>query len=158
MSYFHINELLRIQKEHRAIVDILNSFNKKQTTPGKLKPTIAKMSVLDADGVGSAINSINDAYALLLIATAERFMRQYLQSLNLNAPIGSEPKLSALIEKCRKEFNKSKPRITIKPDEVRQMQNLRIQRNMYAHGDRLSVFPAINQIVQTLGIFFDKLP
>ncbi len=158
MSYIHINELLRIQKEHRAIVDILNSFNKKQTTPGKLKPTTAKMSVLDADGVGSAINSINDAYALLLIAAAERFMRQYLQSLNLNSPIGSELKLSALIEKRRKELNKSKPRITIKPDEVRQMQNLRIQRNMYAHGDRLSVFPAINQIVQTLGIFFDKLP
>ena len=83
-------------------------------------------------------------------------MRKYLDLLFV--PLGPEPKLSALIDKCRKEFNKTKPKIPIQTDIANEVHNLRVQRNAYAHGYTSSAFPPVARVIIILGRFFDQLP
>ena len=111
---------------------------------------------MDTDIAEAAIATANDAYALLLIARCEGFMRDYLVSLGI--VLEREPKLSSLIDRTRKLFNQSGPRIPIRRDTTQDVHDLREQRNAYAHGYGSSVFPPVAGMTVILGRFFDQLP
>lgn len=111
---------------------------------------------MDTDIAEAAIATANDAYALLLIARCEGFMRDYLVSLGI--VLEREPKLSSLIDRTRKLFNQSGPRIPIRRDTTQDVHDLREQRNAYAHGYGSSVFPPVARMTVILGRFFDQLP
>ena len=111
---------------------------------------------IDPDNIESALATANDAYALLLIATAERFLRDYLTSQSIALP--DDPKLDSLINQSRKVFNKKGPSIPMRLIDVQDMHRLREMRNAYAHGQRRSVFPSVRKVTEMLGRFFDYLP
>src|SRR5579862_9040824 len=109
MSHAHKDEFERIKREHEMVVSLLSSLAKK-TKKSKVgqKDRNFGLPFFDPDLLEAAVATANDAYALLLMARAEGFMRSYIDSLGI--PLGAEPKLSVLIDKCRKEFNKTSPR------------------------------------------------
>lgn len=157
MSHVHLDEFDRIKREHAEVVRLLSSFARKgqKKKPGQ-KSSLSDLPAFDPIPIEAAIATANDAYALLLIATAERFMRAYLTSQGI--PVGAEPKLSTLIDRCRKEFNKTNPRAPIRISDANEVQDLRRQRNEYAHSYGASVFPTIGRVVTILGRFFAPLP
>lgn len=157
MSYAHKDEFDRIKREHDMVVDFLLSLVKKKAKPkAGQKGQLSALPFFDSDILEAAVATANDAYALLLMASSEGFMRAYLNSMNI--PLGEEPKLSMLIDKCRKEFNKTNPKIPIRADLAQEVHDLRAQRNAYAHGYGSSTFPPIARMVTILGRFFDQLP
>ncbi len=157
MSIVHKVEFERIKREHAEVIALLTLLAKKRqkANAGK-KGQLAGVPSFDPDIIETAVANANDAYALLLIAKSEAFMRTYLDSLNV--PLGAEPKLSLLIDRCRREFNKQNPKIPIRTDAAQEVHYLREQRNAYAHGYSSNVFPPIARIVNILGRFFDQLP
>ena len=154
MSAAHKEEFERIKRENRIVIDLLR-FAAEKSRQGKIgrHPILSGIPSVDPMVIEAAIDTANDAYALLLIATAERFLRGYL-----NVPLNERPDLNALIHKCRKEFNKTGPEKPIRPDSVRDINDLREKRNLYAHGRASSVFPSIGRVAEVLGRFFDSLP
>ena len=157
MSQFHKEEFNRVRREYGQVVTLLTSFaNKPPQTRAGQKGAGSKLPVYDTYLLQTAIATANSAYALLLIAKAEAFMRAYLDALSIS--LGPEPKLSMLIDKCRKEFNNTKPKIPISADSANNVHDLREQRNTYAHVYASSVFPPVARIVVILGRFFDQLP
>ncbi len=157
MSQAHKNELLRIKNEYEEVAKLLSSLAQTKQKPSSLrKGQFSTLPHFDRNFLESAKATADDAYALILIAKSEGFMRDYLRSLNIL--LGSEPKLSVLIDKCRKEFNKTEPKIRIQRENAQAMHDLREQRNSYAHGYGSNIFPPIGKIVYVLGNFFDQLP
>lgn len=127
MSYAHKNEFERIKSEYEAVISLL-AFHAKEGQKIKKgrKIRLSGMSLHNPEILEAAAMNANDAYALLLIARAEGFMRVYLNSVN--TPLSAEPKLSTLIDKCRKEFNNTKSKIPIHSDIVKALHDLREQR------------------------------
>lgn len=154
MSHAHKDEFERIRLEHDVVVSFLTSEVRKSQKAKSSKLPLSKQAL--QDNLEASIATANDAYALLLIATAEGFMRSYIDSLGI--PLGSEPKLSVLIDRCRKEFKKTEPKIPIRTDIAEEVHDLRKQRNEYAHGYGSGRFPSVGRMVTTLGRFFDQLP
>lgn len=156
MSYAHKNEFERIKLEHEAVVALLTSAARHKRRKAGIKSVDDPAAAMDTDIAEAAIATANDAYALLLIARCEGFMRDYLVSLGI--VLEREPKLSSLIDRTRKLFNQSGPRIPIRRDTTQDVHDLREQRNAYAHGYGSSVFPPVARMTVILGRFFDQLP
>ena len=158
MSRAHSEELERIKQEYlnakRGLSTLAQTLQNMQPSRQRYYSGFSNVrhQLLEA-----AVITANDAYALLLIAKAEGFLRNYLMSLNPPIRIGNEPKLSSLIDKSYKAFNCSNPRIPIKVVHKVEFHDLRIQRNNYAHGNSCS-FPSVERVATTLGRFFDQLP
>ncbi|HLV81712.1 MAG TPA: hypothetical protein VKT32_15605 [Chthonomonadaceae bacterium] len=76
MSHVHLDEFDRIKREHPEVVRLLSSLARKgrKKKPGQ-KSSLTDLPAFDPIHIEAAIATANDAYALLLIATAERFMR-----------------------------------------------------------------------------------
>lgn len=157
MSAGHCAVLERISIEHQEAVRLLTAqarSSRQQRTPHKDPSTgapLSKSALYEA-----AVATANDAYALLLIATAEGFMRAYLRSLGVE--LGRDPKLTMLIDRSRKEFNKRTSRSRIHPSTVAAVHNLREQRNSFAHGRGPGVFPTVDKVARILGRFFAGIP
>ena len=150
MSYAHQNEFTRIEGEFEDVKELLESY----ASAGKHAKK--RLRNIDLDNINSALATANDAYALLLIATAERFLRDYLTSQNI--PLSDDPKLDRLINQSRRVFNRTGPRNPIRLNDVQDMHYLREMRDAYAHGQRRSVFPSCKKVATMLGRFFDHLP
>lgn len=156
MSYKHKSEFERIKREHKAVVDLLSAAVRRRTRKPGSRVVDDPVAAMDSEVAESAKATANDAYALLLMARCEGFMRAYLTTLGI--PLEGEPKLSTLIDRTRKEFNRSNPKIPIRSDIAAAVHDLREQRNAYAHGHGSNVFPPLGIMVATLGRFFDQLP
>ena len=157
MSQRHKDEFERIKREHDTVVLLL--LDKKVLRHGSTQVSKTKNSgVFNFDPLllESAVVNASDAYSLLLIAVSEGYMRSFLDSVGVKH--GNEPKLSNLINQCRKEYNSRKFGIPISLKASSDLHLLRQQRNTYAHGYGSSVFPPIDSIVAILGRFFDRLP
>lgn len=103
------------------------------------------------------MDTANDAYALLLIATSEGFIRAYLISLGV-IPLDDQSGMASLIDRSFKEFNRNIPKSLRRKNEDAPMKDLCKQRNTYAHGNGPNAFSSIGHIVTTLGEFFAHLP
>jgi hypothetical protein len=157
MSNAHQEEFKRIKLEHALVVAALRSaISEHRRNPKGRNSILSAFPGSDSMQIEAAIGTSNDAYALVLMATAERFMRAYLA--NQGIVLGDKPQLDVLMRRCCKEFNKTNPRIPIHPDAVREMDDLRKMRNEYAHGQSISVFPTVGRVAAILGRFFDQLP
>jgi len=156
VSYAHKNEFARILQEYEAVASLLSAAVRRRKRKPGTKMLDDPVAAMDSAVAEAAITTANDAYALLLMARCEGYMREYLMSLGV--PLDREPKLSTLIDRTRKEFNRSNPRIPIRPDIAAAVHDLREQRNAYAHGHGTNVFPPVDAMVVTLGRFFDQLP
>jgi|GEM_PF-5325674 len=154
MSDAHKNEFERIKREHDTVVSLL-SFHAKKSQKAK-KGQFSGLPFFAPDIIQAAVATANDAYALLLMARSEGFMRTYIDSQGILLRV--EPTLNVLIDKCRKEFNNTDPMIPIRPNIAQDVHDLRVQRNAYAHGYGSSVFPPVARMVIILGKFFDQLP
>jgi hypothetical protein len=157
MSAAHTDAFERIKVEHEEVIKALRlAALHSQGRLGHRKDRSSGSPLSRHDLLESAILTADDAYALLLIATAERFMRAYLRSVSVDLP--SEPKFSNLIDQCVKQFNSCDPRIPIRSEYAADLHNLRAQRNEYAHGHGASVFPTIGRVAMMLGRFFKEFP
>ena len=145
MSYAHQNEFTRIDGEFEDVKALLEFYI------GSGASTKKRLRNINADNIASALATANDAYCLLLIATAERFLRDYLTSQGI---LPQQPSLNTLINQSVRIFNAAGPPIPITKSDV----HLRDRRNEYAHGQRTSVFPSVRKVVVMLGRFFDRLP
>ena len=150
MSYAHQSEFTRIEGEFEDVKELLESYARAG------KRTKKRLRNIDSGNIESALATANDAYALLLIATAERFLRAYLTSQGIRLPAGPNP--GRWIDQCRNVFNSSVPQNPIRLNDAREMHNLREKRNAYAHGQSRSVFPSVRKVTEMLGRFFDHLP
>jgi hypothetical protein len=157
MSQAHKDAFERIKIEHQAVCGLLTQGARKPVAGGfqpKDPSTGAALSARDV--METAVATCNEAYALLLMATAEGFLRRYLDSIGVD--LGPEPKLSMLIDKCKKEFNDTDQRLPIHDNAAADLHNLRQQRNNYAHGHGTGVFPPVAAVVTRLGRFFAEIP
>lgn len=150
MSQRHDDILRAIRLEHDDVVAALKQAGggTKRGAPGR--PTY------DPRRLEVAIASADDAYALLLIATAEAFLREYLASLGI--AIGPEPKLSMLIDKSTKELNARSLGLAVLPEDRRKVHDLRVNRNTYAHGHSRAAFPSVPRVQDTLSRFLFPFP
>jgi len=156
VSEAHKNKFDKIRREH-AEVEALLTFaaqKGKNVNAGDMT-SVTGFPAYDAATIQTAANA-NDAYALLMVATAEGFMRGYLDSIGID--YGPEPKLNTLIDRCRKEFNKTNPRIKIRVMDAEKVHDLRRHRNSYSHGYGMRVFPTVPSVFMTLGRFFANIP
>ena len=156
MSSAHKNEFERIKLEHEAVVALLAAAARRTRRRAGSKLADDPVAAMDTDIAEAAIATANDAYALLLMARCEGVMRDYLVSLGIVQE--REPKLSSLIDRTRKQFNQSGPRIPIRQDAAQDVHDLREQRNAYAHGYGSIVFLPVARMTVILGRFFDQLP
>ena len=149
MSEHHKETLARIRREYSDAVTAL-TFARTAILKGR-----KDAPVLDPDRLEAAAASANDAYALLLVATAERFLREYLSSGGLTLP--KKPGLNNLVDQTRKHFNKAaKQRIRL--EDAGAVHDLRLDRNDYAHGYPNARFPGVARVAEVLGRFFTPLP
>lgn len=150
MSQRHDDALALVRREYDDVVAALTMSNKssKRGAPG--------VPAYDPARLDAAIEAAGDAYALLLIATAEAFLRDFLISVGID--VGDEPKLSMLIDKSVKEFNKSTTGTRIRPDEKIPFHDLRVARNTYAHGHARNVFPTVAKVQAMLAKFLHPFP
>jgi len=151
VSQRHDEALNGVRLEHADVVTALRrlSDNKKRGAPGN--PSYDPLR-LDA-----AIATADDAYALLLIATAEAFLREYLVSIGAIS-INAEPTLSTVINRATKELNSRTARRAIFPADKIPIDDLRAKRNAYAHGHGRSVFPSVPKVESILCKFLDPFP
>ncbi len=150
MSARHDAAFRAIRREHDDAVAALKLAlgGTKKGTPGLPGYNPAR---LDA-----AIATAGDAYALLLIASAEAFLRDYLLSIGVD--LGAEPKLSTLIDKATKELNLRTTGVKLRPEDRVSMHSLRTSRNEYAHGHGRSVFPSVPRVESVVSKFFSPFP
>jgi len=157
MSQAHKDAFERVKLEHEAVASLLRTAaqDKRGTTSHRKDPSTGS-PLQDQAILETAAITANDAYALLLLAKAEGFMRTYLTGQGIQLP--PAPKLANLIDRCFKECNLRDPANKIHANVASEFQVLRIQRNTYAHGHGSSVFPSVGRIVNVLGRFFNDLP
>lgn len=150
MSARHDETFRATRREHDDAMAALKlaQRGRKKGTPG--------LPACDPARLDAAIATAGDAYALLLIATAESLLREYLVSVNVQ--LGAEPKLSTLIDKAYKEMNLRTTGVKLRPDEKATMHNLRESRNAYAHGNGRSVFPSVPRVESVVSKFFNPFP
>jgi hypothetical protein len=150
MSQRHHAAFEAIRKEHDDVVAALKSASRgrKRGAPG--------VPAYDPLRLEAAIATAGDAYALLLIATAEGFLREYLQHLGVD--IGDEPKLSVLIDKAVKELNQRSSGIRLRSEDKNPMHDLRVSRNSYAHGHGTGVFPSVQAVQNVVSRFLHPFP
>jgi hypothetical protein len=157
MSVAHNNTFERIRIEHEEVVRLLREQARSGgARPARRKDPSTGLPTPRNIVLEGAVASANDAYALLLIATAEGFMRAYLAALGV--PLGREPKLNTLIDKCRKECNARSGGTSIHQSTAAEVHSLRDQRNNYAHGVASAVFPTVPRVAMVLARFFDRIP
>jgi ferric-dicitrate binding protein FerR (iron transport regulator) len=150
VSVRHDQAFREIRREYDDVVTALKFAERNHTNLNLGRPEF------DSTRLGAAIATAGDAYALLLVARAEAFMRDYLGSLGTS--LGSEPKLSTLIDKSYRELNLRSKGLRIRANEKIEMHNLRVSRNEYAHGHGRSVFPSIPRVETVLSKFFWLFP
>jgi hypothetical protein len=150
VSVRHSEAFRTIRGEYETVAAALRQAQKSK------KKGLSGVPDYDPARLDSALSTAGDAYALLLIATAEGFLRDYLLSLQL--PIGPEPKLSTLIDKAYKELNQRASGVKLRSEDRLAMHNLRQGRNQYTHGYRLSVFPSVAKVETVLAKFMSPFP
>jgi|SRR5579862_7251419 len=150
MSRRHDEAFGTIRAEHDTVVAALKQgqTGKKRGSPG--------LPGYDPLRLGAAISTAGDAYALLLISTAEAFLREYLTSIGVS--LSDEPKLSMLIDKSVKELNRRSTGVVLRPEEKVPMHDLRAMRNSYAHGHARTIFPSVPRVEVTLSRFMSPFP
>ena len=150
MSQHHHEVFEAIRDEYEDVVAALQkaSGGKKRGTPGR--------PAYNPERLPTAIVTAGDAYALLLIATAEAFLREYLS--NMGVAIRQEQTLSTLINQSAKELNGRSPGTPIRSVEKELMHSLRVNRNAYAHGHGRSVFPSVARVVSIVSRFLSPFP
>ena len=150
MSDHHHDVFTAIRREYDDVLVALRNAlrSEKRGAPGN--------PAYDPKRLTGAIETAEDAYSLLLIATAEGFLRQYLQSLNVD--VGNEPKLSMLIDKSFKELNERSSGIQLHPDVRREMHDLRAMRNHYAHGHGTGSFLPVAVVQRVVSRFLSPFP
>jgi|SRR5438067_1355598 hypothetical protein len=150
MSQRHADAFRAIRREHDDVVVALMRANRgrKRGAPG--------VPAYDPQRLEAAIATAGDAYALLLIATAEGFLRGYLRSIGISIP--AEPRLSRLIDQSFRELNHRSTGIQIRPADRQAMHELRASRNRYAHGHGTSVFPTVPRVEETVSRFLSPFP
>src|SRR5687768_2873786 len=96
MSKRHVEVLRQIQREYDNVVTALDLARRwtKKGAPGSPH--------YDPTDLDDAIETAGDAYSLLLIATAEGFLRQYLESIQVTGH--SHRGLDHLIRKATREL------------------------------------------------------
>jgi hypothetical protein len=157
VSEVHKYKLDEIRREHAEVEALLTfAAQKGQDVSAGAMMKVTGFPAYNAAKIQTAAANANDAYALLMIATAEGFMRAYLDSVGID--YGPEPKLNTLIDRCRREFNLSNPRIKIRIIDADRVHDLRRQRNSYSHGYGTQVFPTVSSVFMTLGRFFANMP
>jgi gluconate 2-dehydrogenase gamma chain len=109
-----------VSSRHRQSFDLLKLEHDDVVAALKVASSKSKQAVpgtphFDPTRLETAIATAGDAYALLLIATAESFLREYLDSIA--APISPDPKLSKLVDKSAKELNARSPAVAIRPKD-----------------------------------------
>ena len=127
-----------------------------RTARGNPKKGSPGLPQYDPARLQAAIATAGDAYALLLIATTEAFLREYLT--NIAIPIGDEPKLATLIDRSVKALNARSGRTAVRADEKLSMHSLRVARNAFAHGHGRSVFPSVPKVQEIVSRFFGPFP
>lgn len=152
MSARHDEAFRAIRREHAAAVAALKlaQGSQRRGAPG--------FPGYDPARLDAAIATAGDAYALLLIATAEAFLREYLLAIVVN--LGAETKLSVLIDKAAKELNLRTAGVKLRPDGRAAMHSLRVGRNAYAHGHGhgRSVFPSVPRVESIVSKFLSPFP
>jgi len=150
MSERHDEVFRAIRLEHADAVAAL-----KKAKEGKKRGAFG-VPAYDPARLEAAIATADDAYALLLIANAEAYLREYLVFLRIG--IGEEPRLSMLIDKSTKEINHRSIGIQIRPADKIPMHNLRVSRNTYAHGHGRNVFPSVPKVEAIVSRFLSPFP
>lgn len=150
MSHRHGDAFRAIRREYDDVVAALKlaSQSTKRGAPGA--------PGYDPIRLEAAIATAGDAYCLLLIATAEAFLRDYLGGIGI--AVGAEPKLSTLIDKSAKEFNCRSVGFRIRADDRSLMHDLRVSRNEYAHGHGRSVFASVPKVESVVSKFLAQFP
>ena len=150
MSLRHDEAFRNIRREHDDVVAALRRARaeKKRGAPGN--------PAYDPSRLDIATVTAGDAYSLLLIATAEFFLREYLTSIGAN--LGSEPRLGMLIDRGYKELNLRTIGARLRTEEKLAMHGLREGRNAYAHGHRRSVFPSVPKVESIVSKFLSAFP
>jgi len=150
MSQRHDEAFRGIRREHDDVVAALKltAASSRRGAPGY--PTF------DSSRLASAITTAGDAYSLLLIASSEAFLRQYLDSIGVR--LGADPRLATLIDRSAKEMNRRAGRLAIRPLDRQAMHSLRESRNAYAHGHEREVFPSISRVEATISRFLFPFP
>jgi hypothetical protein len=149
VSQRHNEALEVIRREYDDVVSSLKgaAARNKRGAPGN--------PAFDPNALEIAVATATDAYALLMIATAESYLREFLLSRGISL---LEPKLSILIDRAVKELNLSAGTTKIRPADKAAIHNLRESRNLYAHGHARHVFPSVAKLENTLGKFFGPFP
>lgn len=150
MSQRHDEALRAVLREHDDVVWTLREASQimRRGAPGRPN--------FDSERLQTAIVTAGDAYALLLIATAEGFLREYL--LGIGIDIGREPKLRRLIEQSYRELNRSSTGATLHPQARGEMYDLCANRNSYAHGRGRNVFPTVARVQVILSKYLHRFP
>lgn len=103
-----------------------------------------------------AIATAGDAYALLLIATAEGFLRQYLKSVSVR--VRDDAGLSQLVDQAARELNRRSTGVRLRPADREPMHVLRLSRNEYTHGHRTGVSPSVPRVQAVPARFLHPFP
>jgi hypothetical protein len=150
MSKRHTDAFEAIRREYDDVVAALKiaGGGKKRGSPG--------VPAYNPQRLEAAIVTAGDAYALLLIATAEGFLREYMQTARIQ--IGAEPKLSTLIDRSFKELKKELGGNPLLPAAKTEMHDLRVNRNEYAHGYGMQVFPSVPRVQAVVSRFLSPFP
>lgn len=154
MSQVHDSAFESIRYEYDSVVSGLGLLSKSSAKGIPGNPAYSR------DQVEAAIATSGDAYALLLVATAEGFLRDFLESQGI--AIGDEPKLSSLVDQTTKQFCvglvSSQKRAQRKAIGVGEMHSLRTNRNDYAHGHGRNLFPTVPRVQAILSRFCRPIP
>lgn len=151
MSRRHDEAFDGIRREHADVVTALSKMSESKKRGAAGNPSYDPLR-LDA-----AIATADDAYSLLLIATAEAFLREYLVALGAIS-VTAEPTLGTVISRATKELNAQTGRRVIRPADKIPIDDLRVKRNAYAHGHGRSVFPSVPKVESILCRFLDPFP
>jgi hypothetical protein len=143
--------LVGIRLEHADVVTALSKMSESKKRGAAGNPSYHPWRL------GAAIATAGDAYALLLIATAEAFLREYLAAVGAIS-VAAEPTLGTVINRAAKELNSRTGRHVIRPADKIPIDDLRAKRNAYAHGHGRSVFPSVPKVEETLCKFLDPFP
>jgi hypothetical protein len=150
MSQHHADALRTIRREHDDVVAALKqvSGNKNRGAPG--------VPAFDPTRLEAAIATAGDAYALLLIAATEGFLREYLDGVGV--VYGERAGLIELVDRAARELNARSTLFRLRPDERAPMRSLAASRNQYAHGRRTGVFPTVPRVEAAVSRFLHPYP
>jgi hypothetical protein len=145
MSQRHTEAFRAIRREYDDVVAVLTQARRgrRRGAPG--------IPAFDPKRLDAAIATVGDAYALLLIAIAEGFLHEYLQSIGIR--VGDNWALGPLIVKSFAEWNKRSTGMHLPTAHKQPMHELRVSRNRYAHGQGISAFRSVGHVESTVSRF-----